>query len=118
MDVRTRDGKPVIAVAMGDPAGISPELTAKVVALDEVRAAARLLVVGDRRLFDEGARIAGLKPDIKTVAPETVVAPDDRGPIFIDLANLDPRLEQLRRCHSARRRVCTRELPLCPWLGA
>jgi len=90
MDVRTRDGKPVIAVAMGDPAGISPELTAKVVALDEVRAAARLLVVGDRRLFDEGARIAGLKPDIKTVAPETVVTPDDRGPIFIDLANLDP----------------------------
>jgi 4-hydroxythreonine-4-phosphate dehydrogenase len=90
MDVRTRDGKPVIAVAMGDPAGISPELTAKVVALDEVRAAARLLVVGDRRLFDEGARIAGLKPNIKTVAPETVVTPDDRGPIFIDLANLDP----------------------------
>jgi 4-hydroxythreonine-4-phosphate dehydrogenase len=90
MDVRTRDGKPVIAVAMGDPAGISPELTAKVVALDEVRAAARLLVVGDRRLFDAGARIAGLKPDIKTVAPETVVTPDDRGPIFIDLANLDP----------------------------
>jgi 4-hydroxythreonine-4-phosphate dehydrogenase len=90
MDVRTRDGKPVIAVVMGDPAGISPELTAKVVALDEVRAAARLLVVGDRRLFDEGARIAGLKPDIKTVAPETVVTPDDRGPIFIDLANLDP----------------------------
>jgi 4-hydroxythreonine-4-phosphate dehydrogenase len=90
MDVWTRDGKPVIAVAMGDPAGISPELTAKVVALDEVRAAARVLVVGDRRLFDEGAQIAGLKPDIKTVAPETVVTPDDRGPIFIDLANLDP----------------------------
>ena len=35
MDVGSRDGKPVIALAMGDPAGISPELTAKVVALDE-----------------------------------------------------------------------------------
>jgi 4-hydroxythreonine-4-phosphate dehydrogenase len=90
MDVRTRDGKPVIAVAMGDPAGISPELTAKVVALDAVRAAARLLVVGDRRLFDEGARIAGLKPDVKTVAPDPMVAPDDDRPIFIDFANLDP----------------------------
>jgi 4-hydroxythreonine-4-phosphate dehydrogenase len=90
MDVRARDGKPVIAVAMGDPAGISPELTAKVVALDAVRAAARLLVVGDRRLFDEGARIAGLKPDVKTVAPDPMVAPDDDRPIFIDFANLDP----------------------------
>src|SRR6266567_3452848 len=71
MDVGNRDGKPVIALAMGDPAGISPELTAKVVALDEVRDAARLMVVGDRRVFDEGARIAGVKTDIKTVVPES-----------------------------------------------
>jgi len=52
--------KPVIALAMGDPAGISPELTAKVVALREVREAARVVVIGDRRLFDEGAKIAGV----------------------------------------------------------
>ena len=53
--------KPVIALAMGDPAGISPELTAKVVALDEVRDAARVVVIGDRRVFDEGAKIAGVE---------------------------------------------------------
>ena len=41
---------------MGDPCGISPELTAKVVALDEVRKAARVVVIGDRRMFDEGAK--------------------------------------------------------------
>jgi 4-hydroxythreonine-4-phosphate dehydrogenase len=52
--------KPVIALAMGDPAGISPELTAKVVALEDVRAAARIVVIGDRRLFDEGAKLAGV----------------------------------------------------------
>src|SRR5262249_56137085 len=90
MNVRTHDGRPVIALAMGDPAGISPELTAKAVALDEVRAAARLLVVGDRRVFAEGARIAGLKPDIKTGSPDPMGTPDDRGPIFIALANLHP----------------------------
>ena len=33
---------PVVALAMGDPAGISPELTAKLLALDEVQAAAPL----------------------------------------------------------------------------
>jgi 4-hydroxythreonine-4-phosphate dehydrogenase len=53
--------KPVIALAMGDPAGISPELTAKVLALEEVRAAARIVAIGDRRVFDEGVRIAGVK---------------------------------------------------------
>jgi 4-hydroxythreonine-4-phosphate dehydrogenase len=89
MDVRRREDKPVIALAMGDPAGISAELTAKVVALDEVRAAARLVVVGDRRAFDEGARIAGVKTDMKTIAPDPSLAPDEE-PIFVDFANLDP----------------------------
>jgi 4-hydroxythreonine-4-phosphate dehydrogenase len=67
--------QPVIALAMGDPCGISPELTAKVVALDEVREAARVVVIGDRRVFDEGARVAGVKiPDVE----------------FQDLKHLDP----------------------------
>src|SRR5205809_7445829 len=90
MVVGGRDGKPVIALDMGDPAGISPELTAKVVALDEVRDAARLVVVGDRRGFDEGARIAGVKTDIKTVVPDRAVAPNDQGHLFIQFGNLDP----------------------------
>jgi 4-hydroxythreonine-4-phosphate dehydrogenase len=56
MQATAAEDKPVIALAMGDPAGISPELTAKIVADDAVRAKARLLVIGDRRVFDEGAR--------------------------------------------------------------
>src|SRR6185436_11372290 len=67
--------KPVIALAMGDPAGISPELTAKAVALDDVRSAARVIVIGDRRVYDEGARIAKASGE-----------PDD----FVDLKHLDP----------------------------
>jgi len=66
--------KPVIALAMGDPAGISPELTAKAAALEEVRDAARVIVIGDRRLFDEGAKIAGVFPAVE----------------FHDMKNLDP----------------------------
>ena len=67
--------KPVIALAMGDPCGISPELTAKVVALEEVRKAARIIVIGDRRVFDEGTRVAGIAiPDVE----------------FQDLKHLDP----------------------------
>ena len=67
--------KLVIALAMGDPAGISPELTAKVVALDEVRKAARVVVIGDRRVFDQGAKVAGLGSSVDE---------------FVDLKHLDP----------------------------
>jgi 4-hydroxythreonine-4-phosphate dehydrogenase len=74
MDSASR-ARPVIALAMGDPCGISPELTAKVVALDEVRKAARVVVIGDRRVFEEGVKVA------KTSAePEA----------FVDLQHLDP----------------------------
>src|SRR5258706_5910493 len=67
--------KPTIALAMGDPAGISPELTAKVVALDDARRAARIVVVGDRRVYDEGAKVA-----------KASATPDE----FVDLKHLDP----------------------------
>lgn len=81
---------PTIALAMGDPAGISPELTAKVIALPDVRAAARFIVIGDRRLFDVGARTAGLTPDIPTVGSlDEALEPTD-GPVFVDMRNCDP----------------------------
>lgn len=67
--------RPTLALAIGDPAGISPELAAKVVALPEIREAAKVVVIGDARVFAEGARIAASK-----VEPEA----------FVDLANLDP----------------------------
>src|SRR5262249_61782930 len=68
---------------------IGPELTAKVGGLDGVHSKARFLVLGDRRVFNEGARIARVKADIKTVTPAPTVEPHDGEPIFIDLANLD-----------------------------
>jgi 4-hydroxythreonine-4-phosphate dehydrogenase len=74
MDSASR-ARPVIALAMGDPCGISPELTAKVVALDEVRNAARVVVIGDRRVFEAGVKVA-----------KTSAEPEE----FVDLQHLDP----------------------------
>ena len=82
--------RPVIALAMGDPAGVSPELTAKLVALDEARAAAALVVIGDKRVFDEGAAIAGVRVELTVIGPaDALPAPGD-APVFIDLKHLDP----------------------------
>lgn len=82
--------KPVIALAMGDPAGISPELTAKLAALDEIRGKARLIVIGDRRIFDAGAVVAGVKAELKTVGPDTNLTAHSDEHLFIDLGHLDP----------------------------
>jgi 4-hydroxythreonine-4-phosphate dehydrogenase len=82
--------KPLIALAMGDPAGISPELTAKLVALDEIRARSRLVVIGDRRIFDEGARVAGVKPELATVEQGADFRGAKGDALFVDLGHLDP----------------------------
>jgi 4-hydroxythreonine-4-phosphate dehydrogenase len=100
MDTRTPDAKPVIALAMGDPAGISPELTAKIIGLGEVHSRTRLIVVGDRRVFDEGMRVAGVNTDVNTVAGDAFAELRDGTPIFADLANLDP--ASIRRGIAAR----------------
>ena len=66
----TRIRPPTIAFAMGDPAGISPELAAKLVASTEIHADAQLVIFGDHRIFEQGARIAQVEPDVEVVSTE------------------------------------------------
>lgn len=51
--------KPRLAVVLGDPAGIGPELVAKLLANPENRAKADILLIADRDEVEEGMRIAG-----------------------------------------------------------
>ena len=82
---------------MGDPAGISPELTAKLLALDEARAAARIVAFGDRRVLDQGAEVAALKLDVSYVRPGEAFDASTR-PVFVDLGHLDP--ATVKRCEA------------------
>ncbi len=81
--------RPVVALAMGDPAGISPELTAKLLALEEVRNAAHIVVFGDRRILEEGAQAAGEMPKVDWVRLGQPYAFSGH-PVFVDLENLSP----------------------------
>ena len=77
-------------MAMGDPAGISPEIAAKLLASPAVRQAAELIIFGDRRVLEAGAKVAGVTLDVEVLAS----AEDFRGyrerPVLLDQANLDP----------------------------
>ena len=90
---------PRIALVMGDPAGISPELTAKLLALDEIRAAASIVVLGDRRIFEQGAQVAGVNPALVYLRQgQPLTSATD--PHFIDLENLSP--DNVERCKATK----------------
>ncbi|TPG57836.1 4-hydroxythreonine-4-phosphate dehydrogenase [Roseomonas nepalensis] len=75
---------------MGDAAGISPELTAKVLADEGVRAAAEITVIGEERVLAKGARVASVSLDID-VARDGEPRPRRAGrPLLIDLQHCDP----------------------------
>ncbi len=70
--------KPTIAVTMGDPAGVGPEIVARVCRDPEVAAAAELLVVGQERLLAAGAQAAGIDPpavEVVEVGPAEAITP-------------------------------------------
>jgi 4-hydroxythreonine-4-phosphate dehydrogenase len=52
--------KPLIAVTMGDPAGVGPEICLQLLANEEVREFATPVIFGDARLLTRCARQAGL----------------------------------------------------------
>lgn len=85
----TQSLRPTLALAMGDPCGISPELTARIMVDPEVRAVADLIVIGDRRVLADGEAVAGVRCDHLSWQSGAPLAFDGR-PVFVDLAHLDP----------------------------
>ncbi len=81
---------PRIVIAMGDPAGISPELLVKLLSQHELLALAAITVIGDRRVLALGEKAAGLALDIEIVGALENAAAEPSRPVFVDLAHLDP----------------------------
>ncbi len=59
---------PVVALTLGDPAGIGPELIAKLMARADLMSQANVVLVGDPWLWDEGQRVAGVQVRTQAVA--------------------------------------------------
>jgi len=85
-----RDALPArVALVMGDPCGISPELTAKLLAMPDAAEAA-LLVIGDRRVLAAGEAVAQVSLDLPVIADAARAQLAPGRPVFLDLAHLDP----------------------------
>ena len=78
-----------IAFAIGDPAGISPELSARILA-DQDANRGDLIVIGDERVLALGARQAGVTLDVPVVSRDALEADLPDGTVLVDMANCDP----------------------------
>ena len=60
--------RPRVAVTLGDPAGVGPEIVARLCVHPPTLEAAELVIVGQRRLLNAGARACGLPaPEVEVV---------------------------------------------------
>lgn len=65
-----------LGFTLGDPSGIGPELIAKTLNSKELPSDVQFVVIGDRRNFAEGVRVAGVKLDLPEIASLEALKPD------------------------------------------
>jgi 4-hydroxythreonine-4-phosphate dehydrogenase len=83
------DIRPIIAITMGDAAGVGPEIVVKALALEEMYTLCRPLVVGDTGVLARAQQMLGLRADLRPVA-DVGGGRFELGSIdVLDLANID-----------------------------
>ncbi|TEU13523.1 MAG: 4-hydroxythreonine-4-phosphate dehydrogenase PdxA, partial [Anaerolineales bacterium] len=80
---------PVIAITMGDPAGIGPEVTAKALAQEAVWDCCRPLVVGDAGVLAKAAALVGGSLAFQPISQVSQARFDRSTPDVLDLHNGD-----------------------------
>ncbi len=83
---RSSGERPLIAVTMGDPAGIGPEVTVKAAAREEARRCCRLLAVGDASILIAAQEMTDVPLAIHAIAD---VADAEFRPSTLDVLDLD-----------------------------
>jgi 4-phospho-D-threonate 3-dehydrogenase / 4-phospho-D-erythronate 3-dehydrogenase len=86
----TAERRPLLAITMGDPSGIGPEVVLKALATPGLLSRCRPLVVGDRRILARAAGWLGLSPAFDTVAEPEQGAYAPGAVTLLDLANAPP----------------------------
>jgi len=82
--------KPTLAITIGDPAGIGPEIVAKTIADKETYRICKPVVVGDRDVMMMGIEVAGVSLEINTIESLSEARNQDGVIDLFDLANIDP----------------------------
>ena len=84
-----RDGRPYIAITMGDPAGIGPEVTARALMDRQVYEKCRPFVIGSAAAMEDALRLIGSKESthIAHSVDEVLATPDAIDVLDLELLN-------------------------------
>ncbi|HYX41722.1 MAG TPA: hypothetical protein VE821_08495, partial [Pyrinomonadaceae bacterium] len=80
--------RPRIAITMGDPAGIGPEVVLKAVVEEKVRRACVPIIVGDAQLLAHTARTLDLSCGYDVVQRNEPIPPTADDPVIYHLNNI------------------------------
>ncbi len=83
--------KPLIAITMGDPAGIGPEIIVKALADEKVFSSALSVVLGERKILEKALKITGKDKELSlNIIADPGQARDEKGLInLLDFENVD-----------------------------
>jgi len=83
---------PVVVLTLGDPAGIGPELIARLLAQHPVSTLANVVIAGDRWLWAQGQRIAQVSVPTADIDSFEAVRqrPNQQLPAFLSIQSIEP----------------------------
>ncbi|MFQ6028044.1 MAG: 4-hydroxythreonine-4-phosphate dehydrogenase PdxA [Dehalococcoidia bacterium] len=82
--------KPAIAITMGDPCGIGPEVVVKALADPRVYASCRPVVIGNTYAMRQAVRVTGLRLQINETEDPVEAGQDPSVVDVVDIHNLNP----------------------------
>lgn len=82
--------RPIIAITMGDPAGIGPEVTVKALAREEIWECCRPLVVGDAELLGRAVELVDAPLNVNSITDVSAARFQPTQLDVLDLHNVDP----------------------------
>lgn len=80
---------PIIAITMGDPAGVGPEIAARALTREEVWACCRPLIIGDGQVLVQSIALVNAQLIPHSITDVTEARFDPTAPDVLDLQNVD-----------------------------
>jgi 4-hydroxy-L-threonine phosphate dehydrogenase PdxA len=74
-----------IAILLGDPSGIGPELVSKLLC-EEITNKANIVLIGEKKILEEGNKISGKSQDLKFVEKFEQINFDEGNKFFLDIS--------------------------------
>ena len=65
---RVAEDRPLVAVTIGDPAGIGPEISVKALGIKDIYSRVRPVLIGERTVLEQAVRFCGERTKINTIS--------------------------------------------------